>query len=131
MADYLSRQGVPFSVAVYPRYRDPNGVNSTSSRNRDYTLADRPNVVSALKYMQARSGTLLTHGYTHQYGNVANPYDAVSANDFEFYRAHVDANVPASRCRATPIRHHRRAGHSPPRSGPTRAISASASRPTI
>ena len=31
------------------------------------------------------------HGYTHQYGNVANPYDGVSANDFEFYTAHVDA----------------------------------------
>jgi uncharacterized protein YdaL len=49
-------------------------------------------VVAALKYMQQRGGTLLMHGYTHQYGSVANPYDGVSANDFEFYAAHVDAN---------------------------------------
>jgi uncharacterized protein YdaL len=31
------------------------------------------------------------HGYTHQYSNVANPYDGVTADDFEFYTAHVDS----------------------------------------
>jgi uncharacterized protein YdaL len=30
------------------------------------------------------------HGYTHQYSNINNPYSAVSAEDFEFYRAHFD-----------------------------------------
>jgi uncharacterized protein YdaL len=92
VADYLYAQHAPFSVAVYPRYRDPLGKENLSQRNRDYTLADRPLVVSALKYMQAKGGTLLMHGYTHQYSNVANPYDGISANDFEFYRAHVDAS---------------------------------------
>ncbi|HEV7896266.1 MAG TPA: polysaccharide deacetylase family protein [Planosporangium sp.] len=90
VADYLYSRKAPFSVAVYPRYRDPKGVNN-GGRAEDYTLAQRPKVVSALRYMQARGGTLLMHGYTHQYGNTANPYDGVSANDFEFYRAHVDA----------------------------------------
>jgi uncharacterized protein YdaL len=85
IADYLYAQKVPFSVAVYPRFRDPKG-------GQDYTLLNRPKVVSALRYMQQRGGTMLMHGYTHQYGNVANPYDGVSANDFEFYLAHVDAN---------------------------------------
>lgn len=91
IADYLYSRGVPFSVAVYPRYRDPKGVLN-GGRPEDYTLAKRPQVVSALKYMQARGGTLLMHGYTHQYGNLANPYDGVSANDFEFFMAHVDAD---------------------------------------
>ncbi len=90
VADYLYSQRVPFTVAVYPRYRDPNGVNN-GGRAEDYTLRQRPRVVRALRYMQARGGTLLMHGYTHQYGNVANPYDGVSGNDFEFYAAHVDA----------------------------------------
>src|SRR5207302_1263956 len=49
-------------------------------------------VVTALKYMQSHGGTLLMHGYTHQYEAVANPYSAVSAEDFEFYAAHIDAN---------------------------------------
>jgi uncharacterized protein YdaL len=90
IADYLSAQKVPFSVAVYPRYRDPKGVNN-NGKAQDYTLLSKPKVVAALKYMQARGGTLIMHGYTHQYGNVPNPYDGVSANDFEFYAAHIDA----------------------------------------
>ncbi|MGA5305367.1 DUF2334 domain-containing protein [Nucisporomicrobium flavum] len=91
IADYLYAQKVPFSVAVYPRYRDPKGVQN-NGKAQDYTLLQRPKVVSALRYMQQRGGTLLMHGYTHQYGSAPNPYDGVSANDFEFYAAHVDAN---------------------------------------
>jgi uncharacterized protein YdaL len=91
VADYLFAQKVPFTVAVYPRYRDPKGVNN-AGRAEDYTLLQRPLVISALKYMQSKGGTLLMHGYTHQFGNLNNPYDGVSANDFEFYMAHVDAN---------------------------------------
>ncbi|MBG0560880.1 DUF2334 domain-containing protein [Actinoplanes aureus] len=83
IADYLYSQKVPFSVAVYPRFRNPKG-------GEDYTLAKRPEVVAALKYMKSKGGTLIMHGYTHQYGTVANPYDGVSANDFEFYAAHVN-----------------------------------------
>ncbi|MEV0899748.1 polysaccharide deacetylase family protein [Actinoplanes sp. NPDC049802] len=84
IADYLSSVKVPFTVAVYPRYRNP-------ADGEDYTLLKRPQVVAALRYMQSRGGTLLMHGYTHQYGTVANPYDGASGNDFEFYTAHVDA----------------------------------------
>jgi uncharacterized protein YdaL len=91
IADYLYAQKVPFSVAVYPRYRDPKGVQN-GGKPQDYTLVQKPKVVAALKYMQQRGGTLLMHGYTHQFGSVANPYDGESANDFEFYSAHVDAN---------------------------------------
>ncbi|RSM45406.1 hypothetical protein DMB66_50940 [Actinoplanes sp. ATCC 53533] len=91
VADYLYAQKVPFSVAVIPRYRDPKGVQN-NGKAQDFTLAQRPKVVAALKYMQQRGGTLIMHGYTHQFDTVANPYDGESANDFEFYLAHVDAN---------------------------------------
>jgi uncharacterized protein YdaL len=91
VADYLYSQQIPFTVAVYPRYRDPEGVNS-GGNPQDYTLRQRPKVVSALKYLTSRGGTLLMHGYTHQYSDVMNPYDGVSGNDFEFYAAHVDAS---------------------------------------
>ena len=43
--------------------------------------------VSALKYMQSKGGTIIEHGYTHQYSNVANPYDGVTGDDAEFFRA--------------------------------------------
>jgi uncharacterized protein YdaL len=90
VADYLFSKGVAYTVAVYPRYRDPKGVNNNGVA-QDYTLATKPKVVEALKYMQKRGGTLLMHGYTHQLDSLNNPYDGVSANDFEFYLAHVDA----------------------------------------
>jgi uncharacterized protein YdaL len=89
VTDYLYSKRVPFTVAVYTRYRNPRGVENGGVAE-DYTLSQRPKVVSALKYMQARGGTLLMHGYTHQLGSENNPYDGVSGNDFEFYRAHVD-----------------------------------------
>src|SRR3954454_18275944 len=82
VADYLYAEKVPFSVAVYPRYRDPKGVQN-GGKAQDYTLVQKPKVVAALKYMKQRGGTLLMHGYTHQFGSVANPYDGESANDFE------------------------------------------------
>ena len=44
-------------------------------------------MVSALKYMQSKGGTIIEHGFTHQYSNVANPYNGVTGDDAEFYRA--------------------------------------------
>ncbi|HWH01089.1 MAG TPA: polysaccharide deacetylase family protein [Pilimelia sp.] len=90
IADLLHARRIPFSVAVYTRYRNPRGVEN-NGRPEDYSLWQRPQVVSALKYMRARGGTLLMHGYTHQYESAINPYDGRSGNDFEFYMAHVDA----------------------------------------
>jgi uncharacterized protein YdaL len=90
VADTLSSLRVPFSFAVYPLYKDPLGAlnNGVPVTRR---LRDVPAVVSAIRYMTSKGGTMLDHGYTHQFGAVANPYDGVSANDFEFYKAHVDA----------------------------------------
>ncbi|HYN97233.1 MAG TPA: polysaccharide deacetylase family protein, partial [Pilimelia sp.] len=91
ITDLLYSKRIPFSVAVYPRYRNPRGIEN-NGRAEDYTLRQRPLVVSALRYMQARGGTLLMHGYTHQFESTLNPYDGKSGNDFEFFMAHVDAN---------------------------------------
>ncbi|HVF53964.1 MAG TPA: polysaccharide deacetylase family protein [Actinomycetota bacterium] len=91
IADYLYSRGAPFSVAVYDTYVDPSGVwnNGVPETIR---LRDAPEVVSALKYMVSKGGTLIMHGHTHQYRDVPNPYNGVSGDDFEFYMAHVDAD---------------------------------------
>ncbi|XRD77680.1 polysaccharide deacetylase family protein [Dyella marensis] len=88
IADYLSSKGVPFTVAVIPYYLDPKGFYNNGVPQAIH-LSQARNVVSALKYMQSKGGTILMHGYTHQYSNVANPYSGVSADDFEFYRSHI------------------------------------------
>lgn len=88
IADYLSRRGVPFSVAVIPLYKDPNGVYNGGVPTT-IPLSQDSQLVSALKYMESKGGTILMHGYTHQYSNIDNPYSGVTADDFEFYRSHI------------------------------------------
>jgi uncharacterized protein YdaL len=89
VADYLSRAGVPFSFGVYTVYKDPNnlgGLGIDTIRMRDV-----PEVADAIRYMISKGGTMLMHGYTHQYASAFNPYSGISGDDFEFFTAHVDA----------------------------------------
>ena len=90
IADYLYSKNVPFSVAVIPFYVDPNGYYNNGIPVATH-LYQAKGVVNALKYMQSKGGTLLMHGYTHQYSNIANPYSGVSGDDFEFYLAHINS----------------------------------------
>lgn len=88
IADALAARNVPFSVAVFPVYDDAGGVYSGGVPVHK-TLSGAPAVVEALRYMAAHGGTLIMHGYTHGLAGAKNPY-GVSAEDYEFYRAHVD-----------------------------------------
>jgi uncharacterized protein YdaL len=90
-ADYLYSQHVPFTVGVIPEYLDPNGFyNNGTPVNENISQTSNATIKAfdaALQYMQARGGTIIEHGDTHQYSNVANPYDGTTGDDFEFYRA--------------------------------------------
>ncbi|WP_433058425.1 DUF2334 domain-containing protein [Dactylosporangium sp. CS-033363] len=88
IADYLHSRNAPFAVAVFPVYDDAKGVYSGGVPVHR-TLSQSPQVVAALRYMVDQGGTLLMHGYTHGFAGGPNPY-GVSAEDYEFYRAHVD-----------------------------------------
>lgn len=77
-ADALYAERVPFGFGVIPEYVEPG--------KPTVTLRQRPGVVSALKYLQSRGGTLVEHGYTHQWRDQPNPYDGITADDFEFFR---------------------------------------------
>jgi uncharacterized protein YdaL len=89
VTDYLFSQGVPFSVGVYPVYRDPHGVGG-NGKDVTVRLAERPALVAALRHAAAHGGTVLMHGYTHQYAEVGNPGHGLSGEDAEFYRCHLD-----------------------------------------
>jgi uncharacterized protein YdaL len=86
VTDYLYGRGVPFSIGVYPVYRDPRGAGGDVT----VRLSDRPALVEVLRHAAARGGTVLMHGYTHQYANASNPGHGVSGEDAEFYRCHLD-----------------------------------------
>src|SRR5205807_5853914 len=85
VADYLRRRGIPFGFGVISRYKDPLG-RLTGGIPQDVRLKDAPGIVAALRYLQQSGGVMVEHGWTHQYSNVPNPYNAVSGDDFEFYR---------------------------------------------
>jgi uncharacterized protein YdaL len=85
IANWLSTNHVPFGFTITPQYLDPlgyynNGVPVNTPLHTQTAL------ISAIKYMQSKGGTMILHGYTHQYSNVANPYTGVTGDDCEFYR---------------------------------------------
>jgi len=84
-ATWLFSQGVPFGFQAIPLYLDPNGFyNNGTPVNAP--LRNFPAMIAAFKSMQLMGGTMMLHGWTHQYSNIANPYTAVSGDDTEFYR---------------------------------------------
>lgn len=91
VTDFLIEERIPFSLAVYPYYSDPQGRandgNPTSAR-----LVDSPELVAVLKDSVQAGATLVMHGYSHQSDSGPNPYDGVSASDFEFYKSSVDGD---------------------------------------
>jgi len=92
VVDYLYSQSVPFSVAVIPQYTDPLGYyNSGKPLTVKWTAKSAAAMLASLKYATTKGGTLVLHGFTHQFGKIYNPYSGVSGDDFEFFRAHVDA----------------------------------------
>lgn len=88
IADYLSSQHVPFSIAVIPRFEDPLGAWGPPT---PLALTDRVDLVSALHYAVSKGGTIVMHGFTHQYDSVANPYNGATAMDAEFYIVQLDS----------------------------------------
>ncbi len=86
VTDYLFSRGVPFSVGVYPVHRDPNGAGGDVT----IRLSERPALVAALRHAISHGGSLVMHGYTHQYASANNPHNGRSAEDAEFYLTHHD-----------------------------------------
>ena len=85
IADYLHSQHVPFAIAVIPYYNDPLGY-FTNGVPKFIKLSDAPAFIATLKYMESKGGTIILHGYTHQYSTIPNGYSGVSADDYEFFR---------------------------------------------
>ncbi|HBF6358127.1 polysaccharide deacetylase family protein [Clostridioides difficile] len=73
IADYLSSKNIPFTIALIPAYVNPKN-------HKVITLSESPEIVKAIKYMQDKGGTVILHGYTHQYKK-----EEVSGEGYEFW----------------------------------------------
>ena len=49
-------------------------------------------MATLLKDMSARGGVMVMHGNTHQWDTAINPYNQVSADDYEFFRVTENAD---------------------------------------
>ncbi len=84
LADLLHEEGIPFTIAVHPRYRDPEGVHNRGRAVR-VDLGERPQLVQALSHALSRGATLVAQGLTHQSGQRRNPHQRVSGGDAEYF----------------------------------------------
>jgi uncharacterized protein YdaL len=91
VAQWLYSNGIPFGFQVIPLYLDPNGYYNNGTPVRA-PLHNYPMMIAAFNTMQLLGGTMMLHGWTHQYSNVANPYTGVSGDDCEFYRVTQNAD---------------------------------------
>lgn len=101
IVNYLHSENVPFQMAVVPIYTDPKGTENNGV-SKEITLKDSPDLVAVLQDAVSKGGTIVQHGTTHQFGTLDNPYNAVSADDFEFIRSWCsvtnDTKAPAIDC---------------------------------
>lgn len=84
IADTMYANNAPFVVCVIPDYKDPLGVFNNGTP-LEIQMQNSPQFISDLKYMQSKGGQLIMHGVSHQYSNVPNPDNGVSAEDVEFF----------------------------------------------
>jgi len=91
IADTMYSLNAPYVVCVIPDYMDPLGVYNNGTP-LEIQMQTSSQFISDLKYMQSEGGQLIMHGVTHQYSNVANPVNGVSATDVEFFRVQYDSN---------------------------------------
>jgi uncharacterized protein YdaL len=82
LGERLAARAIPFGFALYPVHRAPG--------EREVRLCERPAVVAAIRALIALGGTMVAHGFSHQYGAARNPYNGRSGDDYEFFRAALD-----------------------------------------
>ncbi len=85
VAEYLHSEGIPFHVALIPRFVEPE-------KGYDVGMADDTpyarSFVATIKKMQSLGAIVGVHGYTHQTGYTA------SGTGFEFFDPDRNPNVP-------------------------------------
>lgn len=59
-AEELAKREIPYMMAVIPVYTDPES-------GRKYHFEDHREILDILRYMQDNGGSVILHGYTHQF----------------------------------------------------------------
>lgn len=79
VGEYLASKGIPFTLIVIPVYINPETYE-------EIRLKEKPELVKVLRDLQRRGGSVVLHGYTHQYRL------SETGEGFEFWN--VENNTP-------------------------------------
>ena len=85
IADYMRSQDINFSVATIPQYENPLG-EYDYPLDTSIKLSDSDIGTLLQAYYNERLIDIVQHGFSHQYDSIENPYNGVTADDFEFMR---------------------------------------------
>ncbi|MBJ8055795.1 polysaccharide deacetylase family protein [Bacillus cereus] len=80
IAELLKEKKIPYMITVIPVYKDPN-------TGKTVHLKDNSELVSVLRFMQDNGGSIVMHGYTHQF------YDSETGEGFEFWDVKTDQPI--------------------------------------
>ncbi|MEK5067036.1 polysaccharide deacetylase family protein [Sporosarcina sp. FSL K6-1508] len=79
ITDILKEKNIPFMMAIIPMYTNPE-------TGKKYNFSDSPKLLKVLKEAQKNGGSIVLHGYTHQYR------ESETGEGFEFWD--VKSNTP-------------------------------------
>ena len=83
IAEYMQSQNIPFNVATIPQYENPLGeYGYPTGTSIKLSESDIGTLLQA--YYSERLIDIVQHGFSHQYDSIENPYNGVTADDFEF-----------------------------------------------
>ncbi|HEK9102791.1 polysaccharide deacetylase family protein [Bacillus pfraonensis] len=80
IAELLKEKNIPYMIAVIPVYKDPN-------TGKTIHFQDKPELLDVLRFMQNNGGSIIMHGYTHQF------YDSETGEGFEFWDIKTDQPI--------------------------------------
>ncbi len=95
IANLAREKKVRFSVAAISQYEDPFGIENDGIPT---TIKISDSIVGEILSDLYSEGLIdvVAHGFTHQYGNIQNPYNGLSGDDFEFMRVVENSNLSYS-----------------------------------
>ncbi len=82
IAEYMQSQDINFSVATIPQYENP--LNDPNYPVGTVKLSESDIGILLQDYYNERLIDIVQHGFTHQLYDYINPYNGVTADDFEF-----------------------------------------------
>ncbi|PGL39785.1 hypothetical protein CN941_22655 [Bacillus cereus] len=83
IAELLKEKKLPYMITVIPVYKDPD-------TGKTVHLKDNSELVDVLRFMQDNGGSIVMHGYTHQF------YDSETGEGFEFWDVKTDQPIRQS-----------------------------------